>query len=468
MFEEEDDEFMEGNLKGDIERFENYLSTGEIGFIDSDQMELIIDYYLFQSQYTKANAAAELALSTYPYNEVFKLRRAQAISALGQLKEALTLLSEIKLLESHMGEYLLTKASIFSQLRDHKRAIKFFKEALEHSSTPEDKDEIFLDLAFEYEAENDYASAIQILLEAVKNNPNNEGALYELAFCYDIVGEYDQAIKSYSDFIDNNPYSFTAWYNLGNTYSKKEDYHQAIWAYEYSIIINDDFGPAYYNLGNSHMGIDQFEQAIEAFDRCLAIDGDDAMVLCNVGECYEQLSELEKAESFYRRSLELAPQLPDAWLGLGIVEDLKGDTVSGIKMLLKANDLDPNNSGILQVLAGAYEKLEDFEQACNYYNESLMIDPSDEEGLKTYILLLCRIIPMVEVLNFLESYAFEFGENKKLNLLKVHVLYELGRGSEAYELFKDCVFEDVEQAKELYLYNPKIMDDTDFTNLTNQ
>ncbi len=468
MFEEENDDFMEGSLRNEIERFENYLNTGEIGFIDSDQLEQIIDYYLFQSQYTKASAAAEFGLMTFPYNDVFKLRRAQAISALGQLKEALTLLSEIKMLDLHMGEYLLTKASIFSQLRDHKRAIKFFKEALEHSSTPEDNDEIYLDLAFEYEAENDHASAIIVLQEALKNNPNNEGALYELAFCYDLMGDYDKAIKCYSDFIDNNPYSFTAWYNLGNTFSKKEDFKQAIWAYDYSIIINDDFGPSYYNLGNSYMGLDEFDSAIEAFKRCLEIDGDDAMVLCNLGECYEQLSELDKAEQYYKESLVLAPQLPDAWLGLGIVADLNGNTIEGIQMVLKANELDPNNAGILQVLAGAYEKLDDLEQANNYYNESLLIDPSDDEGLKNYVTLLMKFKPFAEVLDFLDSFEDQFGENSYLNLMKVHVYFMMGRKEEALQLFKNCLIEDEKQGKELYLYNPQIMEDTDFFNLTNQ
>lgn len=90
----------------------------------------------------------------------------------------------------------------------------------------EDKDEVYLDLAMEYSNADDYKSALEVLNRAIKDNPNNEAAIYEIAFCYDQLGDHEKSIKCYSDFIDENPYSFTAWYNLGNAYSKLEDYEK--------------------------------------------------------------------------------------------------------------------------------------------------------------------------------------------------------------------------------------------------
>ena len=49
--------------------------------------------------------------------------------------------------------------------------------------------------------------------------------------------------------------------------------------------------------------------------------------------------------------------LPDAWLGLGIVEDLDGKTKEAIVLICKALELDPENASIYHVLAGAYEKI---------------------------------------------------------------------------------------------------------------
>jgi tetratricopeptide (TPR) repeat protein len=464
MFDDEEDDFFENNLGEDLEIFERYLKGDSIGFLDSDRLEALIDHYLINSQYNKAKACAEHAITQFSYNQVFHLRKAQAISAMGQLKEALHILTQIEKLESPSMEFLLTKASIFSQIRDSKNAIKFFREALAISD-PEDRDEIYLDLAMEYENINDYRNAVMILKEAIKSNPHNEGAIYEIAFCYDQLGEYSSAIQCYSDYIDENPYSFTAWYNLGNAFSKVENYDKAIWAYDYCILINEDFGPVYFNLGNAYMSQDKYTLAIENFHKCMEIDGDDPMALCYIGEAHEQLNELELARHFYRRSLELAPMLPDAWLGLGILEDLEGKTKEALVLIHKAAELDPENAGIYHVLAGAYEKDGDLQQAEEFYQLSLALDPNDEECLTNYIDLL-KNRSLVETKEYLLDFMDQFNHNKIAKLLMVNVLWLIGDRQTALEQFKQCIEENKEKAKEIFELNPTLLEVQEFVHLT--
>lgn len=467
MFDDDDEEFIEGNLNEDIERFENYLKGESIGFLDSDRVEILIDHYLINSQYSKANQAADFAIYQFPYNNVFRVRKAQAMSAMGQLKEALSILNNFEKLEQESAELMLTKASIFSQLRDHKSSIRYFTEAL-RLSEPDDLDEIYLDLAMEYEALRDFNGALKVLEEAIRSNPANEGAIYEIAFCYDQLGEYQKAIKCYSDFIDENPYSFTAWYNLGNAYSKMEDFEKAIWAYDYCILINDEFGPVYFNLGNAYMSQDKFNLAIESFDKCMQVDGEDAMALCYIGECHEQLNQLDLAELHYRKSLELSPLLPDAWLGLGIVEDLKGNTREGIVLITKASEMDPDNAGIYHVLAGAYEKLEDYGQASELYKMSLVLDPTDEDCLESYVNMLQKSASVYDALKFVRKFTTDFGENELQQLLEVNLCWLMGDKEWALTLFKQCVAEDVEWAREIFEINPDLQNVPDFVHLTAQ
>ena len=160
--------------------------------------------------------------------------------------------------------------------------------------------------------------------------------------------------------IRDSPYSFTAWYNLGNAHSKLEDYPKAVWAYDYSLLINKDFGPAHFNMANAYLSQEKFFKAIEHFNECMRIDGDDASAYCYIGECYEQLNELELSKHNYKRSIELAPMLSEAWLGLGIIEDLEGRTREGIVLIEKALEFEPDNAGIMHVLAGAYEKISEY------------------------------------------------------------------------------------------------------------
>ncbi len=464
--EENEDDFLDGKLNEDLERFESLQKGDSMGFLDSDRWEVLIDHFLLNGQYKNAAKCAEEAFLQYSFNLSFKLRLAQSFSAMGKLKEAINMLNELEREGLNNFELLLTKASVFSMLKDSKNAIKYFKSALAIAEE-EDKDEVYLDLAMEYCNALDYKSALAVLKQAITENPQNEAAIYEIAYCYDQMGDFDQSIKCYSDFIDENPYSFTAWYNLGNAYSKIENFDKAIWAYDYCVLINDEFGPAYFNLGNAHLSNEKYTTAIENFHKCIEIDGDDPIAYCYIGECHEQLKELDLAKHFYEKSLELAPLLPDAWLGLGIVEDLNGRTKEGIVLIVKALELDPENAGIYHVLAGAYEKLEMFEEAFENYELSLALDPLDEECLMNYVNQI-GLTSLNKALEYLEEFEIINPANEYISLLKVNVLWQLDRKEESLVLFKKCLEINKKKALELFEINSELKSVPEFVFLSDK
>jgi tetratricopeptide (TPR) repeat protein len=464
MFDDEDDDSGERFLKEDLEQFESYLEGVQIGFMDSDRIEAIVDHYLINGNFSKAKSAAEFALVHFSYNHLFHLRKAQALSGLGKLHEALDIIDGIDNFGMLSFEYFLTKAALFSQLKDSKNAIKNYNLAIDEAAG-EDLDDIYLDIAMEYQNLGNFKEAISILKTALMVNSENEGALYEIAFCYDQLGDYSLAIECYTQFIDENPYSFTAWYNLGNAYSKIENYEKALWAYDYSILINSNFGPAHFNLANAFLSQEKFFKAIEHFNECMRIDGDDATAYCYIGECYEQLNELELSKHNYKRSLELAPMLSEAWLGLGIIEDLEGKTNEGIILIEKALEFDPQNAGIMHVLAGAYEKIEDFDQAASFYKQSLEINPNDEECLSDYIELLTESSPQ-EAFVVLKEFMDKHDGNKISSILEVNLFWLLGQREEALHLFSKCLKENGNKAKTIFDINPNLLDDQDFLNIS--
>lgn len=363
MFDDnEDEEYYDDDLSEDLERFERFLKGEDMGFLDSDRWEALVDNFILSGQYNKAVKAADEALTQFSYNDLFRLRKAQAFSGMGKLKDAINLLSELDGSSVSPFEVSLTKAAIFSQLRDSNNSIRYFKEALDLADQIE-KDEVYIDLALEYQNKGDYQLSINVLQQALRENPHNETAVYELAHCFEQLNDLEGAVKCYSDFIDDNPYSFTAWYNLGNTYSRQENFDKALWAYDYCLLINDKFGPVHFNMGNAYMNQEKFTKAIQSFSESLALDGDDPVAHSYLGECYEQIGDYDHAKEHYQKGIELAPELAEPWLGLGIVADLEGNTKAGLPYMHKAYELDPDNTGILHVLAGAYEKLEDKEQA---------------------------------------------------------------------------------------------------------
>lgn len=463
MFEDEE-EFYEGNFNEDLEQFERSLKGESIGFLDSDKLESILDHYLMNGHYSKAVLCAERGMDMFPFNTVFALRKAQAMSATGQLKEALNVLSQIEREEQNSCEWQLTKAAIFSQLRDSKQAIKHFKEAL-RLSEPEDKDEIFLDLAMEYENTNDYQQAITVLNEAIRHNPQNEAAIYEIAFCYDQIGDYEKAIQCYSDFIDENPYSFTAWYNLGNAHSKLEDWEKAVWAYDYCILINDEFSPAFFNLGNAYLSLDKYKLSMESFEKCMELDGEDGLALCYIGECHEQLGNLDLAKHYYKRSIEFVPELAEAWLGLGIVLDLEEKTKEGLPFILKAISFEPSNGSFYHVLAGAYEKLEQWQDANDSYLLAFELDPTNEEILIDYISFLIEIDALIEAKEWVEDTEFHEEISAASLTLSSIIYWKNGIIANALTLISLAIIEDEDKVKEIISLFPEMLNEPKIVHL---
>src|SRR5690554_5940815 len=166
MFDDDnDDDFIDRSLKEHIEKFEAYLKEDKFSFFDSDVLEMVVDHYIVNGEYSKAIKASEFGLNYFPMNRLFTLRMAQAYSAKGLLKEALNILVNKELFQENLVEYYLTKASIFSQLKNSDNAIKFFKIALDLTDK-EERDEIYLDIAMEHQYKGDYRAAIDVLNES--------------------------------------------------------------------------------------------------------------------------------------------------------------------------------------------------------------------------------------------------------------------------------------------------------------
>ena len=123
------------------------------------------------------------------------------MAGLGLISDALELVNQIEDLESYQSELLLTKAALHSQIRDSKNAIKLYKQALVICEEFE-KDEIYVDLAVEYENINDYSGAIHILKQGLEHNPKNEFAFSEMCYCYEKINEFEAGIEQISLLVD--------------------------------------------------------------------------------------------------------------------------------------------------------------------------------------------------------------------------------------------------------------------------
>ncbi|PKR81665.1 hypothetical protein CW751_03825 [Brumimicrobium salinarum] len=454
MFDEENnDDWLNSDLNKQLADFERMYSTKEYTFLDSSEVEYILDHLMITNQLKKAKWAAEQALTHFPNNGSLIARYAQILSFSGNINAALKLLVNLERLESNNIDVLLSIATCYSQLKDNELAIKYFEKAFQ-ASTGEEKSDIAIDLAMEYENKDDYNAAINVLKKAINTGKINDLLIYELAHCYEKINDYENATKCFIDYIDEEPYSYTTWYNLGNIYAKINDVEKAIWAYEYAILINDEFIPAIYNLANAHLDANNIEEAVNHYKKCLTLDKDDPMVYCSLGECYEELESFEKAYQMYDKSTSLLPNLSDAWLGKGIMSDLMGFKKRAIEEIRVALNLSNDKADGWCALGNAYEHDDQEEEALKAYEKAIELAPNDKEIIIDYLSFLAGIEINMVFKAIEENPTLAESLIAKVVLSYCH--WMIGNQSESMMFFNEVLENDANLAKSLFLHFPEM------------
>jgi tetratricopeptide (TPR) repeat protein len=397
---------------------------------------------------------------------VLILREAQILAVMGHLSKSVRQLKILLQIEPFNDEAYLTLASVYSQLQEHHEAINNYQLALKYSEEGF-RDDVYIDLALEYENVNSYKKAIAVLKKALKENPDNETAIYEMAHCFEQNKQIDEAISYYNAFIDSHPYSYSAWYNLGNLYLRNEDFKKAISAYEYSLVIEDNNTAAWYNIAHAHIQIDEYEKAIECFEETFRIEEPQSAVYCYIGECYEKLGELDTALDYYHRSMDKNDQFVDAYIGKAVVLDLQGEPDESLRFLKIAHKLDAENEEVLLMLAETYRKLDRTEEA-----EELYTRLTSEYGwlIDSWLDYADFHFELKDLKRAYQVIEYGLGENPhngSLLFRKIAYLHALGKKKEAL-LLLDYLFEsDYREKHELIEYYPAILKEQEALELYN-
>lgn len=386
MFNDDEDdsrfEFSREEVALLVKRFDSMIKKNDVLFFDVEEFMEISSYYMDKGNSRMARKSLELGLQQHPLSTDLLLQKASVCSASGKLKEGHEVLDIAEQLEPLNDQVYLMRAQLYGQQRRSKEAIEYYEKALK--LTDEASEDIYMDIAFEYENINNFPKAIEALRAALSLSPENEAILYELGFCYSAIEKEEEWAAFLQEYINEHPYSETAWYNLGNAFYNLNLVEKAIEAYDYCVTINDRFTSAYFNLGNAYLSEEMFEKAVECYQNCLHLEEASALTHCYIGECYERMQEYPSAIEYYKKALDIDPGYAEAWIGMGIVKDAQGKTQEAVLFVEKAVELSPENSDYQEVYAEALEKLGRIDDAKEAFKACLALDAESQEARISY------------------------------------------------------------------------------------
>lgn len=373
----EDEESSKPELSLELQRFEEMLNKGQQVYFDPEVFEEIIDHYIDHNEYKKAMRGLDIALSQHPFSSSLMLLKAELYVSTGKLLKGQEILNKLEQLEPFNPDVYILKASIYSQQRIFEESVRYLKKAIRYSDE-EDLDDLYIDLAVEYENCEKYDKAIDCLKHALGRNPENETALYEISYCYELAERNEEAVAFYKKFIDSNPYSYLAWHHLGTSYIKAGKMDDALDAFDYCIAIKDSFSTAHFNKATVLMMKEEYAEAIDHFNETVMRGEAIALTYLYLGECYEKLGENMLAEQNLQRALELEDEMPDIYFALGMLKNKMNHYVEAEFYAKQAIQLDEANPDNWYLLAEIYENAGSPELAANAYVKSIELS---ENGL---------------------------------------------------------------------------------------
>ena len=193
----------------------------------------------------------------------------------------------------------------------------------------------------------------------------------------------------------------------------KSNYLAAIEEYERVLIINPKNTFVLTKLGEAFVKANMPDEAIDAFEAAFEITAENIQVAKKLGFLYREKTDFKKARFYYEHALGISPEDPEAQEGLKEVdtretiakgrwedqetyrtkikdgeeaeklekEDRVVRTESDIDYLIKSNlekfKETPQDINLLRTLGQLYTRKADFDNALEYYQKALEVDPAN-------------------------------------------------------------------------------------------
>jgi len=436
-----------------VQRYEAMRSRNAQQFFDVEEFELIIDHYLENNETKRAREVLDFAKQLHPGALDLQFCEAQVLMSSGRLNKALEVLDAIEQVEPFNEEIHLHKASIYSQLRNYRRAVDHYKRALELAD--EGLDEIYLDLAFEHENLEEFDEAISCLKKAVDLNPENEAVLYELAYCFDLANAVEASIGYFKAFTDQHPYAFVAWYNLGNAFAQLERWDESLEALDLCMAIDDRFSSAYFSKARTLLLMGRYQDAINCYQETLEFDGPQAVTFSYIGECYEKMERYDDALLSYDRSLALDPNWVDAWIGRGVVKDVQERLPEAVKDLETAIRIAPENPDAWYYYANSLGRIERYDDALAAFERVNKLESQSLEGWMDHADLLMNVKGVDAALKKFREGEMVHKLNAKFKYRMVSYLLRAGREQQALLELEEALMADHASHTELLEHYPE-------------
>jgi len=380
---------------------------------DANSYFLLGSVYLDIGEYNSAIEALRKCLSFNRQYYKARVALASAYKSLGQEESAIS--EYLSLAQSSPSPMLQNVIGVsYYEHGDVANAIEHFKKALDENRSYEPAKRnlysVYLNNGNDLISNKTYDEAIKLLQDGLNTFPDKPEILNALGVAYSETGRFEEALALYNQAILINPGFTTAknnmascYNNLGVKYANLGRWEEANEAYEKASELSPDIeGPKknisalYWNQASQFVNSGNDKEAVNAYLEFLKREPNSRDGYNNLGAAYSRLKDNKSAVNALEHAFQIDPNSKDIKSNLNLAHQRWGIELldakaynDAIMRFSKALELTPDNPSIHVCIAMAYSKLGKSDQAIQYVNSALNLDPKNENAKK--ILLNVRI-----------------------------------------------------------------------------
>ena len=440
-------------LMKEVERFEQMLQEGEIGFMDLSTIEDLYFYFSLTEQPEKNFALLQSGILHFPYNDSLLYKLSMVHLKQGNTDLALEQVEKAIKIAPHNMLALVQKARILSQSGDLNAAILFLSDALTYQYADA---EVYYHLGHLCQEGGFYKRAIEYYQKALAGNPEIQDIVFDLASCYEWAEEIVPGIQFLKNWVSVMPDSQPAWHCLGHLYQQIGFYENAIAAFQYAMALEEEFFISHYQIGVCYMAIEKYQDAISSFMAAIRLDSHDLFALFSLAECYESIEQFEHARSYYKRCTQIAPNMFEAWHGYAATLEAQEKYYEAITFYKTAVELNDQDAEAWLGLATCEYKVGNEFSAQEALQKAIQLNPEDPQLFEDWASMLLEDGEPAAALQLLRCGISENPLSPVLQYQFAAIAFQLGKAKEAREYLENALVLDYDARFVLFQYNPEL------------
>jgi protein O-GlcNAc transferase len=341
-----------------------------------------------------------------------EIKEAFDLHSLGKFDSALIKYEKILNKYKNNGNVLQLMGSLFLQIGNHEKSIKYLLKAKnELPKFPE----IDNNLALAYKNLNNIEKSEYYALKAIEIKKNYDDPYFFLLSLYIESRKFNEAkklIEKRTDLNKNKIYLN----NKGIILAELGDILSSIDNFSKAIELDKNYAECINNLANAYIKIENYYDALEYINKALIIDPKKIeflktkIIILNFLKKYSEAKDIlnliydksspdyfylmglqssinkeyEKSIDFYKKALDLDSNNIEIYNNLGLAYYENEQYDFSIEIYLKGLHINKNHPFLIYNLANTFSKKKQYDEADKYYQIGLKIDGARKELLNNY------------------------------------------------------------------------------------